>query len=70
MDLNQDQFIATEGKYQTVGIPASLISLVRDREEKKAHWTCLPCNEPPVLDQQSKISSTVGVIMKKQKNEI
>lgn len=43
---------------------------MRDREEKKPHQTCLPCNEPPVLDQQSKISSAVGVIMKKQKNEI
>lgn len=35
MDLNQDQFTATEGKDQTVGISASLISLIREREKEK-----------------------------------
>lgn len=55
MDLNQVQLIAIEDKYQTDGIPASQISLMRDREEKKPHQTCLPCNEPSALDQQSKV---------------
>lgn len=42
MDLNQVQIIATKGKYQTVGIPASLISFMRDKEEKNAARPVFP----------------------------
>lgn len=48
----------------------------RERERKKNNQpkqkpqTCLPSNEPTVFDQQSKISSTVGMNMKKQKHKI